>query len=166
MTLATKSYRQSKMMCGPASLKIVADYFGIQASEKKLARLCKSNKIIGTTGENLLKGARTIGLHGRIINNSNFDTIQKWLKKGVPIVVDWMSPGQSRPPRSRMAGGHYSVVVGLTPTHIVLEDPGLGSRRRIKRTDFMSVWFDFDDLYPERKSDIILRQIIIINRQK
>jgi len=164
MSLRTKPFKQSKMMCGPASLKIVADYFGIQAGENKLAKLCKSNKIMGTTGENLLRGARAIGLHGSIIDDADFKTIQYWLGKDIPVIVDWMSPGQSRPPHTRMAGGHYSVVVGLTPTHIVLEDPGLGLRRRIKRADFMSVWFDFDDLYPERKSDIILRRIIVINR--
>ena len=163
--LKTRPFKQRKMMCGPASLKIVANYFGIQVSEKKLAKLCKSNKIIGTTGENLIKGARAIGLDGHIIDDANFKTIQRWLDKDIPVIVDWMSPGQSRPPRARMAGGHYSIVVGLTSTHIVLEDPGLGSRRKIKRADFMSVWFDFDDNYLKKKSDLILRRVIVITRK-
>jgi ABC-type bacteriocin/lantibiotic exporter with double-glycine peptidase domain len=163
IALRTQSFKQSKMMCGPASLKIVANYFGIPATEQKLARACGSNKTIGTTGEGMLRGAEFLGLKAQIIDEASFSIIGKWMRRGALVVVDWMSPGQSTPPRVRMAGGHYSVVAGLTFTHIILEDPGLGGRRRIKQAEFMAIWFDFDDLYLAKKSDLILRRIIVIH---
>jgi ABC-type bacteriocin/lantibiotic exporter with double-glycine peptidase domain len=166
MTLKTKSFKQSKMMCGPACLKIVADYYGIHKSERELSKLCKASKIDGTTGENMLKGARAVGLDGKIQDNANFELIAKWLRKGIPVIVDWFSPGQSRPvEKSRMADGHYSVVVGLTKTHILLEDPGLGQKRKVPRHEFMRVWFDFDTRYLARPAGIILRRIITIAPQ-
>jgi ABC-type bacteriocin/lantibiotic exporter with double-glycine peptidase domain len=161
--LRTRSFKQSKMMCGPASLKVVAMYFGIRKSERELARLCKANTTIGTLGKDLAAAARAIGFNATIIDKSDFKTIQYWLNKDVPVIVDWMSPGQSRPVnKSKMAGGHYSVVVGLTPTHIVLEDPGIGQKRKIERKKFLSVWFDFDYEYMKKKSDLILRRLIVV----
>lgn len=35
-------------MCGPASLKIVLDYYGIDKSEAELAKLCGVTKKLGT----------------------------------------------------------------------------------------------------------------------
>lgn len=162
MNLKTKSFKQSKMMCGPASLKIVTDYYGIRKTEKKLSKLCKANKIDGTAGENLLRAARAVGLSGKIHDNANFEVIRKWLGKGVPVVVDWFGPGKSSLPKSKMAGGHYSVVCGLTSTHITLDDPGIARKRKIRRDKFMPVWFDFSDGYLKKPTRIIFRRVIII----
>ncbi len=149
--LDTPHFKQSKMMCGPASLKIVAQYFGIHKNEREFTRLCKANRIIGTSGKNLVRAAKVLGFTTRVFDDADFGTIERWIRKGVPVIVNWMSPGQSRPPKVRMAGGHYSVVCGLNRTHIVLEDPGLGYRRTISRKDFMTVWFDFDDIYLKKR---------------
>lgn len=162
LRLDTRHVKQSRMMCGPASLKIVAEYFGIKKSEHELALLCKTNTRIGTSGKNLVAAAKKLGFETKIFDDSVFSMIEHWLRRGTPVIVDWMSPGQSRPPRVRMAGGHYSVVCGLTKAHIILEDPGLGSRRKVSREDFMSVWFDFDDLHLKKKEDLILRRMIVV----
>lgn len=160
--LKTPSSRQKRAYsCGPASLKIVAKYFGVSHSETTLERLCKTSKATGTSGENLLRGARAIGLDGHIIDNASFQTIATWLKRGVPPIVNWFSPGQNRPAhKSEMADGHYSVVAGLSPTHITLEDPELGAKRHIPRREFLRVWFDFHG--PRRPSNLNLRRLIVI----
>jgi ABC-type bacteriocin/lantibiotic exporter with double-glycine peptidase domain len=166
MVLTTQSFKQSKTMCGPASLKIVAEYFGVIKSERELARLCKTKKTIGTLGKDLAAAARKLGFQARIIDNANFKVIQNYLKKRVPVIVDWISPGQSRPVnKARMADGHYSVVIGLTPTHIILEDPGVGQRRKIEREKFLRVWFDFNYEYMKVRSDLILRRLIVITQR-
>ncbi len=164
--LSTKSHKQGEMRCGPASLKIVAEYFGIAETENRLAKLCKTNIKIGTTGKNIIKAAIDIGLTGRIHDNANYEQIELYLKKKIPVIVNWFSPGQSRPAnQSRMASGHYSVVIGISPTHIVLEDPGLGDKRALKRSEFLKVWFDYEKQYPKKPKDIILRRMIVV-RQK
>jgi ABC-type bacteriocin/lantibiotic exporter with double-glycine peptidase domain len=48
-------------MCGPACLKIVFAYFGRQVSEKQIAKACRSSSRSGTTGTNLVKGAKKFG---------------------------------------------------------------------------------------------------------
>lgn len=44
-------------MCGPASLKIALDYYGVQKSEKELAKLCGVKKDLGTDDKNIKKAA-------------------------------------------------------------------------------------------------------------
>ena len=132
--LKTARFRQNKARCGPASLKIVARYFGIDISESKLARICRTSTISGPTGANLVTAARRLGFATRIIDGADFRMITAWLRKGVPVIVDWMSTdhGQNSP----VAIGHYSVVCGLTRDDIILEDPAIGRKRRLSRRVF------------------------------
>ena len=149
-------------MCGPACLKIVFAYFGRHLSEQKIAKACRSSVRSGTTGPNMVRGAKQFGFDAKVFDRSNFRTIAKWLRRGVPVIVDWMStvrnPGDGQP----MACGHYSVVCGLEKSHIVLQDPGIGGRRRISRDAFLNVWFDFKDMFPKDASDLIIKRLIIV----
>src|SRR3989344_4871723 len=54
--------------CGPASLKIVLEYYGIHKTEKQLVRLTNCT-YYGTNAKNLLKTAEILGLKGIIIEN-------------------------------------------------------------------------------------------------
>src|SRR3954465_9978896 len=46
----TRHFDQSRAMCGPASLRIVLEYFGTQVSENLVAKACRSSPVTGTTG--------------------------------------------------------------------------------------------------------------------
>jgi len=148
-------------MCGPASLKIVLDYYGIEKSEKELAKLCKVDKILGTNDKNIRQVAEQLGFNVVIKNNSSFKDIEKWLDKKVPVIVDWFTKGRQEYSESETADGHYSVVAGLDKKYIYLQDPEIGKIRKLKRKDFMKVWFDTKGEYmtPE---DLIVRQIVAI----
>ncbi|OGZ64231.1 MAG: hypothetical protein A2998_00345 [Candidatus Staskawiczbacteria bacterium RIFCSPLOWO2_01_FULL_37_25b] len=148
-------------MCGPASLKIVLDYYGIEKSEKELAKLCKIKKGLGVDDKGIKKVAEKLGFRVEIKNNSSFKDIEKWLKKGVPVIVDWFTRGRNDYPESETADGHYSVVCGLDDKFIYLQDPEIGKIRKIKRDDFMKVWFDFSGKYIKAE-ELIVRQIIAI----
>jgi ABC-type bacteriocin/lantibiotic exporter with double-glycine peptidase domain len=149
-------------MCGPACLKIVFAYFGRQVSEKQIAKACRSTPRSGTTGTNLVKGAKKFGFEAEVFDRSNFRTIEKWLRRGVPVIVDWMSTVRSLGDQQPMACGHYSVVCGLDKDHIVLQDPGIGGRRRISREAFLNVWFDFKKMFPKEAGDLIIKRLIIV----
>ena len=148
-------------MCGPASLKIVLEYYGVNKSEDELAQLCKFKKGLGVDDRGIKTAAEKLGLRVVIKNNSSFKDIEKWFKKEVPVIVDWFTRGRNDYPESETADGHYSVVAGLDNKFIYLQDPEIGRIRKIKKDDFMRVWFDFKGEYL-KPNELIIRQIIAI----
>ncbi|HOF50408.1 MAG TPA: C39 family peptidase [Candidatus Colwellbacteria bacterium] len=150
--------------CGPASLKMVLDYYGIKKSESDLARLCRAYKTNGVEAEDIKRAAEGLGLKVVIKNKANFSDIRKYLDKGIPVIVDWFTRGRNDYPDSEVADGHYSVVVGLDKKHIYLQDPEIGKIRKIKRDDFLKVWFDFKGEYMKSPKDLVLRTIIAIKK--
>jgi len=69
-------------MCGPASLKIVLDYYKIVKSEKELAKLCKIKKGLGWNDKDIKKLAEKLRFKVEIKNNSSFKDIENGLKRG------------------------------------------------------------------------------------
>jgi ABC-type bacteriocin/lantibiotic exporter with double-glycine peptidase domain len=160
--LKTESFKQTEAMCGPACLKIVAGYFGRPASAEDIAKLCRSSLVSGTTGANLVRGARRLGFSTRIVDHADYRMIAAWLRKGVPVIVDWMSTKEDPRSKECILEGHYSVVSGLTRDEILLEDPAHGRIRRIPRPYFLRAWFDFTYFYPKQKDDLVIRRMIVV----
>ncbi|KKU65937.1 MAG: hypothetical protein UX89_C0024G0003 [Parcubacteria group bacterium GW2011_GWA2_47_16] len=150
-------------LCGPASLKIVLDYYGLVKSEQELAELTGTTSGMGTDDKSIARVAESLGFKTVIKNESDFSDIKEWLKKGVPVIVDWFTRGREDYPPSEMADGHYSAVVGLDDNLIYLQDPETGGLREIARDDFKKVWFDFTGEYI-RNDELIIRQLIAIYR--
>lgn len=148
--------------CGPASLKIVLDYYGVQKSESEIAKRCGRDIKLGTNDVSMKRAAKSYGFNVEIKNKANFTDIQKWLKRGVPVIVDWFTPGRPSARTSEMPDGHYSVVAGLDKKNIYLQDPEIGAIRTIKRGDFLRVWFDFKKDRITSWKDMIIRQTIAI----
>ena len=161
--LPVKPFQETlfKSMCGPTSLKMVLDYYEVDKSEEDLAKLCKTTDELGTNDVGIQEAAKSLGFKVEIKNNSTFEEIQMWLDKKVPVIVNWITTGRKDYSESEVADGHYSVVVGLDDDFIYLQDPEIGKLRKIKKDDFMKVWFDFTGkvIKPE---ELILRQIIAI----
>lgn len=151
-------------MCGPASLKMIFDYYGLEKSEKEIAKMCGTTKELGTTGEGIQKAAQSLGLKAEIKDNSTFENIQIWLDRKVPVIVDWFTKGRIDCPEEEVPDGHYSVVVGLDDEYIYLQDPEIGKLRKIKRRDFMKVWFDFDGMHID-KNNLVIKRIIAIYKK-
>ena len=147
-------------MCGPASLKIVLDYYGVDKSEQELATLTNTTEI-GTNAENIKHAAESLGFNVVIKNESSFSDIEEWLEKKVPVIVNWFTRGRLDYSDSEVADGHYSVVAGLDTEHIYLQDPEIGKMRVLKREDFLRVWFDFSGEYVQ-PDELIIRQLIAV----
>lgn len=148
-------------MCGPASLKIILDFYGLNKSERELADLIGVVPGIGVDDKSIKRAAESLGFKVQIKNESTFDDVEEWLKKGVPVIVDWFTRGRCDYDDSEVADGHYSVIFGLDDEYIYLQDPETGSERKIKKDDFMKVWFDFSGEYI-KPEELIVRQIIAI----
>ncbi|MEI6296405.1 MAG: C39 family peptidase [bacterium] len=148
-------------MCGPASLKIVLNYYGIDKTEKEIAKIAGLVKGIGVDDKGIVKAVEFFGLKAEIKNECDFKDIENWLKKGVPVIVDWFTRGRSDYDDSEVADGHYSVAFGIDDKNIYLQDPEIGHERKIDKEDFMKVWFDFTG-YFLKPEELIIRQIIAI----
>lgn len=151
-------------MCGPASLKIVLGYYGIHKSEQELASLTNTTEALGTDAVSIARAAESLGFRVAIRNESDFNDIEEWMERKVPVIVDWFTRGRLDYPDSEVADGHYSAVTGLDAEHIYLQDPEIGDMRKFKREDFMKVWFDFSGENPTA-DELILRQLIAIYKE-
>lgn len=150
--------------CGPASLKIITDYYGLDKTEAELSQICNKDEELGTDDKSIKEAAEELGFKVKIKNNAEYKDIEEWLKKEVPVIVNWFTRGRYDYPEDEVADGHYSVVMGLDDEFIYLQDPEVGRMRKIDREDFYRVWFDFSSEYIEKWEDMILRQIIVIHR--
>ena len=144
-------FKQSKGYCGPASLKIVLSYYGIDKSEDYLAKLTKTSRIKGCDEENIVRASEKLGLKGYVKQNSSIKEVKELVKKGIPVIVNWFSPEE---------GGHYSVVVDFDKNNIVLADPHFGELKKHKIGWFEDRWFDM----PFREEGSIIKEIIAIHK--
>lgn len=150
-------------MCSPASLKIVLEYYGVEKTEQELAKLCGVKDDLGTNDQGLKNAAEQLGFTVEVKNESTFDDIGQWLDKNVPVIVNWFTRGRTDYSDSDVADGHYSVVSGLDDDFIFLQDPEIGSMRKLAREDFMAVWFDFTGKYI-KPDELVIRQVISVYR--
>jgi predicted double-glycine peptidase len=146
-----KLFRQSKGYCGPASLKMVLSFYGINKTENYLAKITKSSRTNGCSEEDIVKAAKKLGLKGYIKQNSSVNELKKLVKKEIPVIVDWFSPE---------VGGHFSVVLGFEKDKIILADPHFGEIKKHKIKWFQERWFDlpFDPKGPVLKEIIVIHQ--------
>jgi len=166
--LAVKPFQETLHggYCGPASLKMVLEYWGINKNEEEVAIACNRDPELGTDDVALKKAAESYGFRVEIENNSSFDSMQGWLDRRVPVIVNWFTRGRSDYGEEEVPDGHYSVVVGLDEEYIYLQDPEIGGLRKLKRDDFMRVWFDFKPAYITSWNDMIIRQLIAVYSTK
>jgi len=153
--LKIKLIKQLKSHCGPASLEMVLNYYGIIKDQKKLGKICRTDMAIGTLAEKLVEAAKNLGLKAEVINFAELTDIEHYiLKKKIPVIVRWF-PGLQ---------GHYSVAVDINKNKIFLADPEIPSIRKLDRKKFMKAWFDYLDFFPTTKSRFLVRQLIVVSK--
>jgi len=62
-------------MCGPASLKIVLEYYGVNKSEDELANIAGHRKGLGIDDRGIKRVAEKLGFKVKIKNNISFKDI-------------------------------------------------------------------------------------------
>lgn len=142
---------QKPGMCGPASLKAVLAYYGVDAEMKDLADIAESDEGKGTTAKGLVHAAELYGMSARIEDDSNFQRLESLLAQGVPPIIDWWYETE----------GHYSVVAGINDTEISLMDPEDGKTKWVTKEEFEPIWFDFEASDTEHKNPINKRIIVV-----
>lgn len=120
--------------CGPASLKMVLNYFGIKPKYNELNKLskCDSN---GTDSLAMVRALKRLGIEAHAYEFCSLADLRSWNARGLPVIVAWFSPAP---------GSHWSVVKSVGNKRITLQDPGIGRERRLNLDYFESVWFTID----------------------
>ena len=147
-----KPYRQKPAYCGPASLKMVLELYGMKKSESELGRLTDCSPEMGTSGAKIVEAATKLGFRAFQKDGASIADIQKWVKKGIPVIVNWFSVNE----------GHYSVAVEVTKKSISLMDPELARVRRMSVQKFEHFWFDFLPTSKRTRKSLVLKRIIVI----
>jgi predicted double-glycine peptidase len=132
--LAVKPHKQSTGLCGPSSLRIALSYFDLEYSEQYLARLSHATTKHGTEHTGMIRAIERLG--GSVIakdNGSIAEIEELVLRKKLPVIVGWFDRDDD----------HYSVIIGFTPTHLVMVDPSGGRTKKIPKSSFPAIWFDF-----------------------
>lgn len=152
--LKVKPFRQSPGMCGPASLKMVLEFYGLNMRESTLVKLTHASPARGVSSASLVRVAKKFGFRGFHRDMCTIGDIKEYvLKKKIPVIVDWFSVND----------GHYSVVIGFDDEFIYMQDPELGHRRKMKLKTFKRVWFDFPGDFMNDKRRLSIREMIVIH---
>ena len=148
--------------CGPAVIKMVLDFYGIEKTESEVAELSNKDEDLGISDQDIKRVLEGSGLKVEIKNFASFEDIKSALDKNAPVIVDWMTRGRYDYDEDEVADGHYSVVVGMDEENISLQDPEIGRIRTIPKEDFIRVWFDFTSDHIEKWEDMVIRQMIAV----
>lgn len=120
-------YQMDSQDCGPASLKMVAKYFGRYYSLQHLRDLCGITKE-GVSLANLATGAESIGLHTLSIRCAIDDVVTK---VPLPAIVFWNE-------------SHFIVVYDANRHYIYVADPAKG-HIRYTHEEFRKGWYIKDE---------------------
>jgi ABC-type bacteriocin/lantibiotic exporter with double-glycine peptidase domain len=158
--LPVKLILQKPGQCGPATLAMVLDYFGVKAPLSKLVKLTKcqpAEHSAGTAAKDLVAAARAFGLTGVVKADASLADLRSYVRdRQIPVIVNWFSHYD----------GHYSVVVRMTDEHIYLLDPEFSTVRKMTLKRFDQVWFDFLGGFLNPKSKLQTRGLVAIYPKK
>lgn len=130
-----KPFRQSPSFCGPASLKMVLDYYGLHKTEKELGELCQTTFEHGTDHDSLVRATEILGFQVQQKANASLKELKQLVDQDIPVIVGWFSTDED----------HFSVVVEVTEREIHLVDPELDQGQwEMTWSAFAEVWYDND----------------------
>jgi len=144
-SLIIPKVKQKSLWCGPASLKAVFGFHGVDTTQKELAKIAGTDEE-GTEIEGLQKAADEYGFDLLTKDNASLNDIREALSKSTPPIVLWWSETDA----------HYGVVSRIGKNKIWFMDPYDGNISLDHKT-WTRNWFAFD-----RKGDVIKRRMMIL----
>ena len=154
---AVPDVRQSTgYTCGASALQAVLAYWGIEEREDRLAARLRSTPDQGTHPDDIVRGARELGLAADLREALDLADLERALAEGTSVIVDlqaWRDRADV-PWAETWDDGHYMVLLGADAANLYFEDPSLlGSRGVIPRAEFLERWHDYEGQAPLDPSD-------------
>lgn len=142
--------REELEWCGPAIVAYVAGLFGIESSQRTLAKEIY-DPTWGTSGENLQKGFALCGLESRWVQNRSLAALEHQREAGDEIILSYLDDQSMIEIGGRIIpdGGHfgglrlYSAPAGI----VAIDDPSWPGRITLFRSkDFVEkLWRDYGE---------------------
>ena len=129
--------------CGPATLKMILDFYGIDSSEDELCIKCNHTYELGCTNDDMENVLQSYGFKTISKNYSTIDELNNWIRKEIPVIIDWFSH-PNEPNDVYCSNGHSSIVVDIDDKFIYILDPEIGKIRKFLHDEFLRVWFDWE----------------------
>lgn len=127
-------HQKNCYFCGPTSLKMVLEGFGIRKTEDEIAKLAGTRKKKYTTHQGMIEACRKSGCSCFVHEDANMANVKTFLKAGLPVIIDWTD--------NKSDDGHYSVITSLKGDRIFFSDPWYGPNYGIDRKTFEEYWDD------------------------
>jgi 8-oxo-dGTP pyrophosphatase MutT (NUDIX family)/predicted double-glycine peptidase len=112
--------------CGPAALRAVLKFYGIEVSEERLVEQLQATAEAGTTPRDLERVAREeYGLDVEARENMGLERLRDAINDGRPVIIAiqaWYSQDY-QDLKNDDENGHYVVAVGHDRKGIIIEDP-------------------------------------------
>lgn len=130
--------QDTEYTCGPTALQMVLAYYGMRQSEVALTEQLQTTSNEGTSIQHMLEVARRNDFFVYMNNDASLGEISYLLTTyKAPSIIRYLEKDQNE--------DHYAVVVGLSDTDIILNDPWHGPKTRLSRVEFERRW-TCDDL--------------------
>ncbi|MEM8711280.1 MAG: C39 family peptidase [Planctomycetota bacterium] len=135
-------------ICSPTSVAMVAAFHGVDIPTRKMAEtLLDPHFDIYGNWNRAVQGPASLGLPGRLVRVSSWNTVREYLADGLPVVASIKAKeGELAGAPYKKTAGHLLVVTGLGPAGAVhVNDPAarypLDVPRVYQRGDMENVWF-------------------------
>jgi ABC-type bacteriocin/lantibiotic exporter with double-glycine peptidase domain len=126
-------YKQdTEHTCGPASLQMVLEFYGVHYTECELTELLNTNADIGTEHHDMIATVQKTGLYCYVNTQSSLAEIRFLLECKVPVIVQFVEIAEDE--------DHYSVIVGMNDTYIIFNDPWNGKHVKLPHAVFLHRW--------------------------
>ena len=140
--------QQTGYTCGPTCMQMLTRFYGKEVSWAEIIRASKIDRN-GMSNEDMVRALRKLRFIVHAKKRNTWKDLQENYRNRYPTIIAWMLHGYI---------GHFSVVVAVNNTYIMLADPDTGRRRKLSKDVFMRLWFDYDDVFfPKRAKDLHLR---------
>ena len=133
-------FRQKRdYSCGPASLRMILSYFGLEVGEEKLIELCGTNRL-GTSRFQIVEAATKLKFRADTFAELTMEQICDILEANLPIIA-LIDAGRIYGGISGI--GHFVVIVGRMESKVVYHDPVMGQNLVTEEEIFFQAWQEF-----------------------
>ncbi len=115
---------QARRMCFSCSCAMLLAFLkpgvlsGPNGDDQYLARIQQFGDTTDPVAQ--IQALASYGITARFSNQASFSTLEEQITAGIPVPCGFLHRG----PVSRPAGGgHWLIVVGITPSHLIVHDP-------------------------------------------
>jgi hypothetical protein len=115
---------QARRMCFSSSSAMLLAFLkpgvltGPNGDDQYLARVRQFGDTTDPAAQ--IKALASYGIKARFSKQASFSTLEQQIGAGIPVPCGYLHRG---PVSSPAGGGHWLIVVGITPSHLIVHDP-------------------------------------------